>query len=137
MKYIVNIVRNLSNEKMYISSYTAHKRKFSIKEFCIKCHQIRSFLRTWSYLLKRFLMENFIFCAVQLEKANLFRWVLFHEVTFVDKFSTKIAAFYKLASTFSLFCSIDQNSWENPAKVLIFEKLAAFNLNFVKNLELC
>ena len=137
MKYIVNIVRNLSNEKMYISSYTAHKRKFSIKEFCIKYHQIRSFLRTWSYLLKRFLMENFIFCAVQLEKANLLRWVLFQEVTFVDKFSTKIAAFYKLASTFSLFCSIDQTSWENPAKVLVFEKLAAFNFNFVKNLQLC
>ena len=29
MKYTVNIVPNLSNEKMYISSYTAHEMKFS------------------------------------------------------------------------------------------------------------
>ena len=64
------------------------------------------------------------------------------EVSFISRshlcwqVSTKIAAFYKLASTFSLFCSIDQTSWENPAKVLVFEKLAAFNFNFVKNLQL-
>ena len=37
---------------------------FSIKEFYSKCDQIRSFLRIWSYLLKKSLMENAIFCAV-------------------------------------------------------------------------
>ena len=35
--------------------------KFSIKDFFSKCDQIRSFLRS---LLKKSLMENFIFCAV-------------------------------------------------------------------------
>ena len=35
--------------------------KFSIKYFFSKCDQIRSFLRIWSHLLKKFLMENFIF----------------------------------------------------------------------------
>ena len=37
---------------------------FSIKDFFSKCHQIRSFLWIWSYLLKKSQMENFIFCAV-------------------------------------------------------------------------
>ena len=39
------------------------KMKFSIKDFFSKCDQIRSFLRTCSHLLKKSLMENFIFCA--------------------------------------------------------------------------
>ena len=34
--------------------------KFSIKDFFSKCDQIRSFLRIWSHLLKKFLMEIFI-----------------------------------------------------------------------------
>ena len=38
--------------------------KFSIKDFFSKCHQIHSFLRISSHLLKKSLMENFIFCAV-------------------------------------------------------------------------
>ena len=45
-------------------SHTAQKMKFSIKDFFSKCDEIRSFLRTWSHLLKKSLMENFIFCAV-------------------------------------------------------------------------
>ena len=39
--------------------------KFSIKDFVSKCDQIRSFLRIWSHLLKKSLMEKFIFCAVK------------------------------------------------------------------------
>ena len=38
--------------------------KFSIKESYSKCVQIRRKLRIWSHLLKKSLMENFIFCAV-------------------------------------------------------------------------
>ena len=44
--------------------YTAQNMKFSIEDFFSKCEQIRSFLRIWSHLLKKFLMENFIFFAV-------------------------------------------------------------------------
>ena len=43
---------------------TTKKMKFSIKDFFSRCDQIRSFLRIWSHLLKKSLMENFIFCAV-------------------------------------------------------------------------
>ena len=51
-------------------NYTAQKMKFSIKDFLSKCDQIHRKLRIWSYLLKKFLIENFIFCAV-LEKKDL------------------------------------------------------------------
>ena len=39
--------------------------KFSVKDILSKYDQIRSFLRIWSHLLKKSLMENFIFCAVK------------------------------------------------------------------------
>ena len=38
--------------------------KFSIKDIFSKCDQIHTFLRIWSHLLKKSIMENFIFCAV-------------------------------------------------------------------------
>ena len=44
--------------------YTAQKWEFSINDFFSKCDQMRSFLRIWSHLLKKSLMEYFIFCAV-------------------------------------------------------------------------
>ena len=37
--------------------------KFSIKDFFNKCDQIRCFLRIWSHLLRKSLIENFIFYA--------------------------------------------------------------------------
>ena len=42
--------------------------KFPIKNFSSKCDQIRSFLRIWSHLLEKSFIENFIFCAVNLEQ---------------------------------------------------------------------
>ena len=51
-----------------IIKYTAQEMKFSIKDFFSKCDQIRSFLRIWSHLLKKFLIQNFIFCAVMTAK---------------------------------------------------------------------
>ena len=38
--------------------------KISIKDFFSKCDQIYRKLQIWSHLLKKSLMENFIFCAV-------------------------------------------------------------------------
>ena len=43
---------------------TAQNMKFSIKDFFSKCDQIRRKLRIWSHLMKKSLMENFIFGAV-------------------------------------------------------------------------
>ena len=45
--------------------YTAPKKKnFSIKNFFSKYDQICMKLQIWSNLLKKSLMENFVFCAV-------------------------------------------------------------------------
>ena len=50
--------------------YTEQKMKFSIKNFFSKCDQIRSSLQIWSHLLKKFLIANFIFCAVLLSQID-------------------------------------------------------------------
>ena len=44
--------------------FTAQNMMFSIKDLFSKCDQIRGFLQIWSHLLKKYFMENFIFCAV-------------------------------------------------------------------------
>ena len=54
-------------------NFNAQKMKFSIKDFFNKCNQIRSFLRIWSHLLKKSLMENFIFSAVKLLQCDNIR----------------------------------------------------------------
>ena len=43
---------------------TEQKKKFFIKDFFSKCDQICSKQQIWSHLLKKFLMQKFIFCAV-------------------------------------------------------------------------
>ena len=43
---------------------TAQKIKFSIKDFFSKCDQVNRKLRIWSQLLKKSLIENFVFRAV-------------------------------------------------------------------------
>ena len=44
------------------AAFTAQKMKFHY--FFSKCDQIRRKPQIWSHLLKKYLMENFIFCAV-------------------------------------------------------------------------
>ena len=43
---------------------TEQQMKFYMKDFFSKCGQICSFLRIWSHLMKKSLIENFIFCNV-------------------------------------------------------------------------
>ena len=62
--------KELRNAKLLRKLFTKQKIKFSIKDFFSKCHQIRSFLRIWSNLLKKSLVENFIFCAVLFRLLN-------------------------------------------------------------------
>ena len=52
-------------------SFTAQKMKFPIEDFFSKCDQIRRKLRIWSHLLKKSLMENFIFCAAIRSTQNM------------------------------------------------------------------
>ena len=53
-------------------AFTAQKIEFSIKDFFSKCDQIQRKLRIWSQLLKKSLMENFIFmqCLVLRSQGN-------------------------------------------------------------------
>ena len=37
-----------------------------MNDFSSECDQIRSFLRIWPHILKKSLLENFIFCAVKI-----------------------------------------------------------------------
>ena len=67
------------------------KMKFSIRDFFIKCDQIcRKLL--WSHLLKKSLMENFIFCAVYVDLRALCKLVC----TMID--STR---FFRALSSFN------------------------------------
>ena len=56
--------------------HIAQKMKFSVKDFFSNCDQIRSFLWIWSHLLRKSLMENFIFCAVSPFLRWKFSWKL-------------------------------------------------------------
>ena len=72
--------------------------KFSIKDFFCKCDQIRRKLGIGSYLLKKSLMENFIFCAVQQEMVIIILqiWLL---KAFVKVYQNELLmrALYKLS----------------------------------------
>ena len=47
-----------------ISYFTTQKMKFPIKDFFSKCDQIRKQLQIWLHLLKKSVMETFIFRVV-------------------------------------------------------------------------
>ena len=55
--------------------YTAQKVKFPIKDFFDKCDQIRRFLRIWSHLLKKSLVESFNFCEVLISCESMERMI--------------------------------------------------------------
>ena len=66
--------------------------KFAIKNFFSKYDQIRRELRIWSDLLKKSLMENFIFWVVQeisregdmhISQYSFFRCTLFEKIVFL------------------------------------------------------
>ena len=59
--YVLQMNYN-KGEKMFKT--TAQKMKSSIKDFFSKCDQIRRKLKIGLHLLKKYLMENFIFCAM-------------------------------------------------------------------------
>ena len=66
----------------YQKYHIAQKTKLSIKDSFSICDQIPRKLRIWLHLLNKFLMENFIFCAVSIAKTTL-------GYKFVDMFESK------------------------------------------------
>ena len=63
----------------------AQKMKFSIKDLFSKCDQICSFLRIWSDLLKKSLIENFIF----VQWMQFFHWKFLSGITLKNPFFLK------------------------------------------------
>ena len=55
--------------------------KFSIQDFFSKCDQIRRKQQIWSHLLKKSLMENFIFCAVIVPHVAHYFWICLQVLT--------------------------------------------------------
>ena len=84
---------------------TAQKMKFSIKDFFSKCD-----LRIWSHLLKKPLMENFIFCTVY--------------VTFLEQLNCCLETGYMYTQRQS-FADVLQNkcSWKFRSKAPVFKPL--------------
>ena len=64
LSFTLRIIQKLSNAILFKDPLTAQKMKFSSKDFFSKCDQIRGKLRIWSHLLRKSLMENFIFCVL-------------------------------------------------------------------------
>ena len=73
--------------------------KFFIKDFFSKCDQIRNFLRIWSSLLKKSLIENFIFCAVCFSELLL------------RLFTTSMGRYQKINKIFYICLSLSVYSW--------------------------
>ena len=63
MKYMSVVIAERQNS---FDMITAQRMKFSINGFFSKYDQIRRKLQIWSHLLKKSLMKNFIFCAVDI-----------------------------------------------------------------------
>ena len=61
--FTLSVVINI--KKVFNDENFAQKIKFPITDLLSKCDQICSLMRIWSPLLKKSLMENFIFCAVR------------------------------------------------------------------------
>ena len=133
--------------------------KFSVKDFFSKCEQIRSFLRMRSHLLKKFLMENFIFCEVikslmiSYQHWNLFPIGLL-KVKWLKNFlllctQMMVYCFFKDFGNVALCCNemgifnidlnninLDDTSYEKGDSGTILIRLLAWHIKFEKQKKL-
>ena len=98
--------------------------KFSIKDFFSKSKQIHSFIRIWSHLLKKSLMENFIFRALIL-KANYLAICPYWLLLLPAKLS--IGQFNPIMSIFPCFLTFLLQHRSQ------FSKFIQYSLNIFKN----
>ena len=67
--FVFRLLHYLLKKNNSCNNVIAQKMKFNIKNFFSKCDQICSILRICSHLMRKSLMENFIFCACVLFSA--------------------------------------------------------------------
>ena len=60
-KLVKTVADNVEKKRVHNVISTAQKMKFFVKDFFSKCEQIRRKLQIWSHLLRKSLMENFVF----------------------------------------------------------------------------
>ena len=85
------------NETLHKKWNNAQKMKFSIEDFFSKCDQIRRNLPIWSHLLKKSLMENFIFCAVKKgDRRFELKWEAVNSLAFSQKLKTQNKLFSEI-----------------------------------------
>ena len=68
-----------------ISNTSTAQKMFFTKDVVSKCDQIRSFLQIWSYLLKKSLMENFIFCIVEAQILIAYFFTIWKNNSYIAK----------------------------------------------------
>ena len=72
--------------------------KFSIKDFFSKCDKIRGNLRVWLHLMKKSLMENFIFLSIAFSET-------------IDAYQDVLATIF-VCNPLSVFICSNKRSWE-------------------------
>ena len=86
-------------------SLPEQKMKFSIRDFFSKCDQIRNFLRIWSHLLKKYLMEKLLWVVLKmfvLIKKSIF---ISYTIVFVTEYlSNYVIPVYYWFKTIWLLC---------------------------------
>ena len=129
------LVRNIMNigyeinlrNPLKITNHTAQKMKFSIKDFFRKCDQVLNFLRIWLHLLKKSLMENFIFCAVSSQWEKIIKILSKIRSIFSKLIQTNIVLKAKSAENMNKF----NNDQSNSKKLLHFKS----NITLVEGLK--
>ena len=105
------------------------KMNFLIKDFFIKCDQIRTFLRIWSHLLKKFFMKNFIFvpCNVYNAKMNDVHvgiYITMFGISFILFF---VSSYHYLMPRKVCFCCFS-SKWLEPTPKQLFIFFSPFHL---------
>ena len=116
------------------------KIKFSIKDFFSKWDQIHRKLQIWSHLLKKSLIENFIFCAVWdyiglSYFSKLFALKLELQVPFLD-YALKLDVFCYYWKTKPIFDEYNGRSNHYRSPLVIWQIRIISRWKFFKNIFL-
>ena len=128
----------LRKKYLYDSSWlTLHKEmKFSINDFFNKCDQIRSFLRIWSHLLKKSVMENFILYAVLIGQLNPIQWAAWQKVALVLIFPPVCECCLFHIKVFMFYCSSKNRMghFRDAENCVVWQSLSISSRKQLKNL---
>ena len=126
----------LRKKYLYDSSWlTLHKEmKFSINDFSSKCDQIRNFLRIWSHLLKKFVMENFILYAVLIGQLNPIQWAAWQKVALVLIFPPVWECCLFHIKVFMFYCSSKNRieHFRDAESCVVWQSLSRSNIETTK-----